>query len=59
MIVAMIPGSVLAAPPNPPVIPDSALQALTITVGGADVLPTTKTVAHWWGSTRDPSNGVT
>jgi hypothetical protein len=43
----------------PPVISDEALQALFTTVGGADVLPTTRTVAHWWGSTLDPSNGVT
>jgi len=28
-------------------------------VGGADVLPTTRTVAHWHGQTTDPSNGVT
>ncbi len=42
-----------------PVIPDSSLQALTTTVGGASVLPTTRTVTHWWGSTLDPNNGVT
>jgi hypothetical protein len=48
-----------AAPPTPPVISDDALKAMSTTIGGADVLPTTRTVAHWWGSTLDPSNGVT
>jgi hypothetical protein len=28
-------------------------------MGGASVLPTTRTVAHWWGSTLDPHDGVT
>src|SRR5262249_51959129 len=40
-------------------IDDSALRAVTTTVGGAPVLPTSRTVAHWWGSTLDPHNGVT
>lgn len=48
-----------AAPPNPPVISDDALKAISITLGGADVLPTTRTVAHWFGQTLDPSDGVT
>ncbi len=52
-----------AAPPQnavePQVIDDSQLQALTTTVGGASVLPTTRTVPHWWASTRDPHNGIT
>jgi hypothetical protein len=47
------------APGEVPTIPDSALQALTTTIGGAPVLPTTRTIAHWWGSTVDPHNGVT
>jgi hypothetical protein len=42
-----------------PVIDDSTLQATTTTLGGADVLPTTRTVANWHGSTLDPHNGVT
>jgi hypothetical protein len=41
------------------VISDSQMQALTTTIGGASVLPTTRTVPHWWGSTLDPHNGVT
>jgi hypothetical protein len=56
-LLGVVPAS--AAPSTPPVIPDSALKALTTTIGGATVLPTTRTVAHWWGSTLDPNNGVT
>lgn len=41
------------------VISDAQLQALTTTLGGAQVLPTTRTVPHWWGSTPNPDNGVT
>src|SRR5438552_5434227 len=44
---------------EPQVISDDALQALTTTIGGAPVLPTTRTVTHWFGSTLDPNNGVT
>jgi hypothetical protein len=44
---------------EPQLISDSQLQALTTTQGGADVLPTTRTVAHWYGQTLDPSDGVT
>src|SRR5260221_8049462 len=51
--------SVNAAPPTPAVIDDAKLKALTTTDGGADVLPTTRTVAHWFGQTLDPNNGVT
>ena len=38
---------------------DATLKALSTTEGGADVLPTTRTVAHWFGSTTDPHNSVT
>ena len=44
---------------GPQAISDAQLQAMTTTMGGADVLPTTRTIPHWWGSTLDPSNGVT
>jgi len=50
---------IAAAQSEPQVIADSQLQALTTTVGGASVLPTTRTVPHWWGSTLDPHNGIT
>jgi hypothetical protein len=35
------------------------MQALTTTIDGAQVLPTTRTVTHWFGSIFDPNNGVT
>jgi hypothetical protein len=44
---------------EPQLIDDAALQAVTTTMGGAEVLPTTRTIPHWWGSTTDPHNGVT
>jgi hypothetical protein len=44
---------------EPQLISDSQLQALTTTQGGADVLPTTRTVAHWHGQTLNPHDGVT
>ena len=46
-------------PPGPPVIDDAALRALSAAIGGAQVLQTTRTVPHWFGSTLDPNNGVT
>lgn len=57
MALGVMPAS--ASTPQIQVIDDSQLMAMTTTVGGADVLPTTRTVAHWWGSTLDPSNGAT
>jgi hypothetical protein len=43
-----------------PVIQDSQLKAEFSTVGGgADVLPSMKTVPHWWGSTANPDDGIT
>jgi hypothetical protein len=44
---------------QPQVISDANLQAQTTTIGGAKPLSTTRTVAHWFGSTLDPNNGVT
>ena len=43
----------------PQVIDDSQLNALTTTIGGASVLPTTRTIPHWFGSALNPNNGVT
>jgi hypothetical protein len=48
-----------AAPSSIPTIDDAKLKALTTATGGARVLPTTRTLTHWWGSTLDPNNGVT
>jgi hypothetical protein len=44
---------------TPTPLDDSQLKAEDTTTGGADVLPTTRTVTHWHGSTTDPNNGVT
>ncbi|HXD75862.1 MAG TPA: hypothetical protein VN628_19085, partial [Vicinamibacterales bacterium] len=44
---------------EPQVVDDAALSPRTATAGGATVLPTTRTIPHWWGSTTDPHNGVT
>jgi hypothetical protein len=44
---------------EPQLIDDSSMSAITTTEGGADVLPTTRTIPHWWGSTLDPNNGIT
>lgn len=52
-------GSAHASNPAPKAIDDASLKASTTTMGGATVLPTTRTVAHWHGQTTDPSNGVT
>src|ERR1700692_2548050 len=50
---------VAAAQSQPQVIDDSQLHVRSITIGGASVLSTTRTVQHWFGSTLDPHNGVT
>ena len=55
--VAFVAGG--AATTEPQVIEDSQLRAMTTTIGGASVLPTTRTVQHWFGSTADPHNGIT
>jgi hypothetical protein len=44
---------------GPETLDDASMQASTTVIGGAPVLPTTRTVAHWWGSSLDPTNGVT
>ena len=46
-------------PPGPPVISDDQMQLLFTTIGGDDVLDTTRTVPHWFGSTLDPNDGIT
>lgn len=45
--------------PAPIKVPYSAIKAVSTTVGGAKVLPTTRTVAHWFGTALNPDNGVT
>ncbi len=48
-----------AATVEPQLFDDASTQATTTTEGGATVLPTTRTIQHWWGSTLDPNNGIT
>jgi hypothetical protein len=44
---------------TPQLIDDGSLKASTITSGGADVTPSTRTIPHWHGTSVDPNNGVT
>jgi hypothetical protein len=44
---------------SPPVLDDAQLHASFTTIGGAKVLPTTRTVTHWHGTAADPSDGIT
>ncbi|MBO0696743.1 MAG: hypothetical protein J2P56_11675, partial [Verrucomicrobia bacterium] len=44
-------------PPAP--IADGQLQVTTVTMGGAQVLPTTRTIPHWFHSILNPDDGVT
>src|SRR5690242_9241633 len=48
-----------AAAGGPKPISDSQMSARFKVEAGATVLPTTRTVAHWFGQTTDPNNGVT
>jgi hypothetical protein len=63
MILALVAGfltlGATQAQADPPVIGDDQMQALTTTIGGAQVLQTTRTVMHWFGSTLDPNDGIT
>ena len=55
-----LPLTAIGDPPQgPPVIDADAIHLQTTTIGGAQVLPTTRTVTHWFGSTLDPNNGIT
>jgi hypothetical protein len=45
---------------KPKPITASSFDPTSTTIGGgASVLPTTRTVPHWWGSTTNPQDGVT
>jgi hypothetical protein len=46
-------------PAQPQVLDDSQMRAMSATIGGAAPLLTTRTVAHWFGTTLNPDNGVT
>jgi len=64
-VAAVVIGAASAANPTSsrsstiPVLPDSSLNPMTTTIGGATPKPTTRTVAHWYGTTLNPDNGVT
>ena len=64
-VLAAVVAAVWATPASAsaiPIIDDSQLKALTTTVGGvggAPALDTGNTVAHWFGQTTNPTNGVT
>ena len=45
--------------PAPSVIPDSALHAVSSTVGGAKPQPTTRTVTHFFRTAVNPLAGTT
>ncbi len=47
-----------AADSSPAASDDETVQGITITFGGADPLPTTRTVQHWFGQTTNPGNGI-
>jgi hypothetical protein len=51
-------GAASANAVEPIVVDDSQLHAKSTTIGGASVLPTTRTIPHWWGSLHDDTNGV-
>jgi hypothetical protein len=44
---------------EPTVLDDSAVHPSTTTIGGADVLPTDRTVAHFFESSANPDDGIT
>jgi len=44
---------------EPQLIDDATLKAQFTAIGGADVLPTTRTVPHWFGTALNPHDGVT
>ena len=53
-------GGVTGTPSVTPIkLPDSSLKAEDVAVGGATVLPTTRTVPHWFGTSLNPIDHVT
>src|SRR5439155_4558017 len=53
-------GSIAAsAAPSPQPLDDDSFQPSSVSFGGADPLPTSRTVEHWAGETTNPVNGVT
>jgi hypothetical protein len=56
---ALVAASVSASAGPEPAVLDDSTQPTSITLGGASVLNTTRTVQHWFGQTLDTHNGVT
>ena len=48
-----------AATTEPAVLGDASMHAKTTTIGGASVLPTDRTVAHFFATANNPDDGVT
>src|SRR5215472_8911537 len=42
---------------EPQIVDDSTLKAMTTTEGGADVVPSTRTIPHWFGQATNPVDG--
>ena len=60
ILAAVSMSSASAAPTvQPQLIDDSTIHAKSTTVGGATPVPTTRTIPHWYGQTKDATNGVT
>jgi hypothetical protein len=60
VVAASAAGSASAGgPADVQVYQDGGMVAKSKTMGGADVLPTTRTLEHWYGTALDPHNGVT
>src|SRR5262249_45508104 len=55
----LAPAAGARATPAPIAVRFSAIRAVSTAVGGAKLLPTTRTVAHWFGTARNPHNGIT
>jgi hypothetical protein len=61
LVIATGTASAGSSPPSaePQILDDSSMHASTTTIGGADVLPTTRTLAHFHATATNPSDGVT
>lgn len=57
--VAAVGASAASTPQDVHVYQDAGTKPRSVTMGGADVLPTTRTVQHWYSTAVDPHNGVT
>lgn len=56
---AFVLGSVAVAADSGPSPFDDAIQATSVSFGGAQPLPTSRTVQHWIGESTNPIDGIT